>query len=864
MPRTSPLPLAALCVVAVAVATCGVANAQRFAVNFATMNHVTIESPCFGGFINGSDGGLFFRQLGAVLDCYKSVPMNATTAFAVAEYAQYAWELYSLRHDVPSRFGNAGQRFASLLELFNDTSATGPKGFVHPISEVEFYALVTYVFSSVRDFHFVFTPPPLFRSGLTVHPFLLSSRLHNVTGQQLLFFKAFASTWAQEASAHLRARPNLFPGGLDAIDTMEAQIAAAIEEQAADTNIGILTVNDVPAIEWAMQITEGFGSADPHASFNNMLDNNFRVPIAFLSPYTLGIHKADFNAKLPTPIVATTAPAAANLETLNDIFVMTNGRVVVIPRLVRTFVNGVDPQCGGIAEEDDEGARSAGEVKRERALREWIAMSQQRGAVSIEADGLLSDWSAVTPAATPAAATSSDSTSEQRESRRRRRLERRQQLLSERVAVSATPEQVRHTVASNSLFSAQIVPSAAEGRPGFTWLKVGTFFPQDVQMSFAYINSVVSTVQRIADTAAAVGATNLVIDLTNNGGGYIALAEALLRVLFPQFQFSASIASRRNPVSGENDVVLQSNDLEEQDRMPMMTPVTRRGAFGSTRGRTPDPPTGNIRSAAHFRRRIGRQWFDDPMTEAHNYTANATYFAYTNSTPDDLIWWVQGQRPSGYSRAANKDADLVPPYIDLVLPLTMQRLPRRFANVTLISDGQCGSACAMFEYRIRKWVSNVRSVTVGGVKARDTPQTRPQMQQFCGGRVLSLSCPPDPKRRVLAPQSDFPFPGRRDMFAARSFVSVDMNYNFYHLVADATVAPENSVPVQSLDSPADQHWWVWDLTFDEAVQRLFPGFVAGAPLSSLPPAGSGAALTTTTTTFAALMLLCSSALVLLL
>ncbi|KAF8598569.1 hypothetical protein BDV93DRAFT_498597 [Ceratobasidium sp. AG-I] len=188
--------------------------------------------------------------------------------------------------------------------------------------------------------------------------------------------------------------------------------------------------------------------------------------------------------------------------------------------------------------------------------------------------------------------------------------------------------------------------------------------------------------QNVLDGLAAVkskGATRLLIDLTNNGGGIICLAAWLHRVLAgpgpdtePQAGLDGSVRARELPQKIVAKIVANNTGVH-RSYYPFYNPLK----------------WNNINSK--------------PLAADFNWL-NPTVDAEVNGVTDEFSTRVR---------------DTCFPF-DLTAPSTK---PFEFENIAIMTNGQCASSCSLFSI-IMHTKHNVRTVVVGG-----KPGT---VQQYCG------------------------------------------------------------------------------------------------------------------------------------
>ncbi|KAG8713334.1 hypothetical protein FRC09_018834 [Ceratobasidium sp. 395] len=184
------------------------------------------------------------------------------------------------------------------------------------------------------------------------------------------------------------------------------------------------------------------------------------------------------------------------------------------------------------------------------------------------------------------------------------------------------------------------------------------------------------------DKVKAKGATKLLIDLTNNGGGIICLASWLHRVLAGpqpgidiQTGLDGSVRAQELPQKIMARIVVNNTGIDPNRRM-FYNPLTKKGAGGKRK-----------RFAANY------NWLNPPA----NVQVNGVLDKFSQRLGDECV-----------------------PFVLKGAPATK---PFEFENMAIMTNGRCGSSCSLFSITMATKY-NVKTVVVGG-----KPGT---VQQYCG------------------------------------------------------------------------------------------------------------------------------------
>lgn len=223
-------------------------------------------------------------------------------------------------------------------------------------------------------------------------------------------------------------------------------------------------------------------------------------------------------------------------------------------------------------------------------------------------------------------------------------------------------------------------------KPGVGALKMPSFFPSEFGLDTIYniksIPEYLFDVQRVYFLAKQHNIKDMIFDLRGNGGGWICLAMELVRLLFP------------GPAQ-------QTGELFDQINSPLMTQLATQAS------KLPKDVYSIFSPWKFFRPETFTAYENiDWLAPGKSYTRGGVTSQYSNMVTDDC---------------------------------TMVNLPSwdpsylfRPEHVLLLSDGTCGSACALFSRNIQERAL-AQTMVVGGLK------NEPQMiASFIGGLVYDL------------------------------------------------------------------------------------------------------------------------------
>lgn len=217
-------------------------------------------------------------------------------------------------------------------------------------------------------------------------------------------------------------------------------------------------------------------------------------------------------------------------------------------------------------------------------------------------------------------------------------------------------------------------------------LKLTTFAPKDVNDTLLVINSLITDAQFNRGS-------KLIVDVANNGGGIICLSDLLLALLVPEW-----------------------GSLQ-----PSQGPTVPYGLYDYKQSKT----------ALALR---SHQATNQAFTSYQNYLNPQTELPFTN--PDHFyspILRTRAGRSSNYTQQAYFPAGCVG-----YPGAYFQPIQYYFKNITVLTDGACGSACALFASQLQS-EKLARVVSFGGPEAAETNPTPLSTASFAGGNVLEYN-----------------------------------------------------------------------------------------------------------------------------
>ncbi|KAK4163302.1 hypothetical protein QBC43DRAFT_335495 [Cladorrhinum sp. PSN259] len=228
---------------------------------------------------------------------------------------------------------------------------------------------------------------------------------------------------------------------------------------------------------------------------------------------------------------------------------------------------------------------------------------------------------------------------------------------------------------------------------------------KDVGAMFRYWNDFQSTLSRFLENCRCAGKRRLVIDVINNGGGYIALAHETFAQLFPQVNISGT------------------QNLRESDTLQRMAHVAGDWLSEIVLAGNGDLPNSTDSDIA-----LALQILDDSNILSNIVPGQVVSPAGENLTTVEAILkpvFLGGDRFTAYQ--FSPDISSVNNYNATGYGNRKNPPPAVFHpdNIVLLTNGACASACTLFGYLLSQNF-NVSTVAIGG-------RPQPGMMQWPGG-----------------------------------------------------------------------------------------------------------------------------------
>lgn len=279
-------------------------------------------------------------------------------------------------------------------------------------------------------------------------------------------------------------------------------------------------------------------------------------------------------------------------------------------------------------------------------------------------------------------------------------------------------------------------------------LKLTTFVPNSTDETLAVINEMVSSAQQNQ-------VKHLIADVAFNGGGIVCLADLLVAMLVPTW-------GDLNPVGKSGPLPLGIYDYRQS------------------------PTTDMIRS---------NSFLNDFFTTYRNYLDVDTNGA-ANAT-----FWSPVQRQRGGMTSAYTEQAYFPAACTAYPSPWFQPVRYYFSHIDVVTDGTCGSACALFASQLQSF-KYARVVSYGGPMGREVPLST---ASFAGGNVFEYS--------MVAGISWLFGGGQKGLPPLiPSTASARFNFNEYY------EHDKLETPREFLKRPADVHLDFYATLYESAVQ----------------------------------------------
>jgi hypothetical protein len=710
--------------------------------------------------------------------CLKTVQMDAKKAVSTAFALQAAMETYSLRgyKTVTANYVN------TLLDNILDTTISPPtwKRFV---SEFEFLSRASNALVTAHDLHLVFVPPPLYSGSFTYRPYNFAVRL-NAAGKQELYISEWNRLWTS-TRAQLLLTQTVFPSWWNLAE-FEASVNDAIQTGAAITAINGLD----PITQWFPSIKDAFLYEDAGAAFNQGLGYNFMFPLQFLPPELAG-----FTHQGQTFCNSASTPCDRDPST--ELLKFDNGKSFSSVKLVyiTPYLNAPG-ECTAYSEEfsaslpylkkgADEGRRNEGDLL--GTTNPYWALRQNKQLIA----------KSMFPTPPPKEGSKPDEPQRIVESRR----------MTNR---GPTPAQIGRQLKS---ILNDTIRTYMSNNGDLAILEILSFSP-DAGVTEASVNELNDACVELLSRAVSSKTSKLLIDVTGNGGGYIFIMDVLLKLLFRGVYHTEPSSETFKTPFGQDLEVSYWPSLKAASFPTFSTPVNRKLLSAeSTAG-----------GSFTWSSVLGPMWYGGLLNLTYSTTGHLNSYPTTKAVLDETAnpW---------YYRYRSTTADFAAPYFmtpnSASFGQTQSELEAAavnpFTDVTILSDGRCGSACSMLQSRLSQFfpgttfnTRTLRVVTYGGWKDASNPAM--EVSQFCGGSVVQVSCIAN--SRNLSYNS---YPGAVSKSSSSSvYYPIDVTTNVWHFYQDPTVDVRQNKPRQMQSFKGDSHLWMWEPTLDQKVAQLYP------------------------------------------
>lgn len=776
--------------------------------------------------------------LAELVECFRTTPMDAATAYNLVEYAQYAYELHSLRGHAPHA-EDIRRRIEGLFTLFDSTTTSAVTASfhadAHQLSEFDFHVILVNALNAMQDYHFGLIAYHLFGSSFLSRPFVFGCRWNTTSSSQELYIRAPSLSldyWSYYFNGQSSVLANPLDGAAFDFNAMANAIRRAASKQLSIRSIAGLE----PIQQYMLQLWRvSSNMADDHSVFNDLLDMNLNPLMMEMPPqYFL----SSTSRKWTT--TGTSGPSIAflrsqlyvrntSLPTLNAIsgsyyedFVLSDDSIIRVPLLVDLRNTASAPSCAA-----ESAALSSNSKLPDTSLGSTVA--QVNGSkLSLDHNALLTLATRqkrlrgealyrVSPSHNPYADIVDDRETPSRRGRRRR--------LDPYVAYSdVTANALAHRVYASGVIDGFYVgpnlnnnASVSTKEASLMILRIRSFAGQSFA---ATINDFVGCLNAVLSAAEGDRASNLLIDVRGNGGGYVQAQMILLSILdYDVFQKNYTtktyVGVSRYPWVNVSATAPVNSTFRNETAMVYSANLSSKIAFNTSSATT-----------AHETLSPGR-YYDAVGLGFYLRTFNATYnrtdFLHNLTYEGDSIDSTWFYNALGASGTDYNVPDFTAPY-PVGRALTWPASWSGWTNVTLVTDGACGSACSMFETRLSEHLPrsryNVTSVGFGGLHGGGS-STGAVMQssQFTGGSVLSMAC-----NAALFKTGGYSFPGRISTSAnSGSYYPVTMRFNVWHWLSDPD---DPDVPRQYVDHPVEHQIRLWDVTIEDVVNVVYGGNVA--------------------------------------
>ncbi|CUG90164.1 Hypothetical protein, putative, partial [Bodo saltans] len=262
-------------------------------VTFAALPHTMVDaaniatttSSCVSDYA-GTSTSLRFIPLAELVECFRTTPMDAAIAYNLIEYAQYAYELHTLRKYAYNA-SDVKARFEGLFDLFStSTTSMATASFSTAaigISEFDFHVILSNAFDAMQDYHFGVIPYHVLGTTYLSRPFVFASRYNSATTSQELFARR-TSLVLEYWVSYFSRQSSVIPNPLDTSFDFSGMVASI--RRVAQLQLTITSINGLDPIQQYMQqlwrVTSNM--ADDHSVFNDLIDMNMNPVVIGIPP----------------------------------------------------------------------------------------------------------------------------------------------------------------------------------------------------------------------------------------------------------------------------------------------------------------------------------------------------------------------------------------------------------------------------------------------------------------------------------------------------------------------------------------------------------------------------------------------------
>jgi hypothetical protein len=804
-------------------------------------NIATATSSCVTDYL-GTSTTLRFVPLAEIVECFRTTPMDPSIAYNLVEYAQYAYELHTVR--AYARNASAVKaRFEGLFDLFSPTTTSMATASFSAaatgISEFDFHVLLSNAFDAMQDYHFGLIPYHILGTTFLSRPFVFGSRYNTATSTQELFARS-TSLVLEYWVRYFASQSVVIPNPLDTSFDFTGMVAAI--RRVAQAQLTITSINGLDPIEQYMQqlwrVTSNM--ADDHCALNDLVDFNMNPTLIGVPPqYFLRSTSRVFAQASQGPNLTFFADRLytynSSLPSLDatsgayyEDYTFSDGTTIRVPMLVDLRNTASVPSCSssGLSTQDD-----YDEVRTDETATEALSgqPSSSSTATYVHLAPLLENAPTsltlamrqprlhgeelyrMSPTDCPYSTDTAGSSSPRQASRRRRRMD-------PYLAYSDdTVNSLAHRVYSSRVINGYYVgvnrsSSLSAEQTSLMILRIKSFAGSSYS---ATLSSFVDCINAVLLAAEGDRASNLLIDVRRNGGGYVQAQMVLLSILdYDTFQkfFVTRTYTSVSRYSGLSVVGIApaNGTFDNSSTMVYSVDVSSKILYNASQSPNPSLATGAYYDA------IGLAFYADLL----NGTSNKTEFLNNLTYSDDPVTRAWYYNVNGVAGIDGLTPEFSTP-LRVSRALTFPSDWSGWRNVTLVTDGACGSACSMFESRLVDHLPRssytVTSVGFGGLVAGSRTGAVMQSSQFTGGSVLTMNCDAS-----LFSNPNYDFVGRKTSSTTAPYYPITFRFTSWHWLSD----PDNiDAPRQYVNHPVDHQRMEWDVTIEDVVLNVYGGNV---------------------------------------